>query len=119
VGDKLFFVANETVGGDELWVSDGSTAGTTLLMANTGPSGSGVFNYMNLMAFDGDLYFTAYTIATNYQLWKSDGTTAGTVRVTMLNTTGSGTDIPTNFLNSGTTLFFTAPGATLWAYTPP
>jgi ELWxxDGT repeat protein len=52
----------------------------------------------------------AQTVA---NLRQSDGTAAGTVMDTSLNTGGA--NIPTNFVVMGTTLFFTAPGASLWS----
>jgi hypothetical protein len=48
-------------------------------------------------------------------VWQSDGTSAGTVMDTNLNT-GS-TNIPSNLAAMGSSLFFTAPGASLWDLT--
>jgi ELWxxDGT repeat protein len=59
------------------------------------------------------LFFTAYTAQSGYQVWQSNGTAAGTVMDTSLNTGGS--NIPTDFAFMGTTLFLTAPGASLWS----
>jgi ELWxxDGT repeat protein len=59
----------------------------------------------------GTLYFTAYTAQGGFQVWQSDGTAAGTVADTALN---GGAAVPSDLAPSGTSLYFTAPGATLW-----
>ncbi|HSN85659.1 MAG TPA: hypothetical protein VL025_02825, partial [Thermoanaerobaculia bacterium] len=76
-GGKLFFIAQDSVNGDELWVSDGTAAGTRTVtrfvpehpFRMTKPLG----RY---------LYFTADDVEHGTELWRSDGTAAGTVRVT-------------------------------------
>ncbi|RYE06774.1 MAG: hypothetical protein EOP51_34220, partial [Sphingobacteriales bacterium] len=83
VGNQLFFVANDlqssTLINDELWISDGTAAGTTMLKEiNPGNHPS---NPNNLISFKGLLYFSAYEPATGYELWKSDGTASGTALV--------------------------------------
>jgi ELWxxDGT repeat protein len=60
----------------------------------------------------GTLYFAAYTTKSGFQVWKSDGTSSGTVMDTSLNTGSS--HIPSDLGVMGSSLFFTAPGATLW-----
>ncbi|MFZ4659969.1 MAG: ELWxxDGT repeat protein [Caldilineaceae bacterium] len=59
LNNRLFFRAD----GEQLWVSDGTPAGTQLLNANDAAA---------LTAFQGKLYFTSNG------LWHSDGTAAGT-----------------------------------------
>jgi ELWxxDGT repeat protein len=62
-------------GGDELWVTDGTGAGTRLVKdINPGSAGS---NPNSLTEFDGRLYFSA-----SGRLWSTDGTEAGTVELT-------------------------------------
>jgi ELWxxDGT repeat protein len=80
------------------------------------PQGSGPArsNPANLTAFNGAVYFTAYTTTNGYQVWQSDGTAAGTVRDTNLNT--GATNVPANFAALGTAVYFTAPGATMWQW---
>jgi ELWxxDGT repeat protein len=68
----------------------------------------------NLLAFNGLLYFTAWTPTTGYQVYQTDGTSSGTVRDTSLNTGSS--HIPCNFVVSSAGLYFTAPGATMWRW---
>lgn len=87
-GGVFYFTANKDAtapGGSyandvELWKSDGTDAGTTLVKdIYTGTLNSSYptdFNYIN-----GSLYFTAYNNTSGRELWKTDGTTGGTVLV--------------------------------------
>lgn len=77
-GARLFFAAPDDAHGSELWVSDGTPAGTQLLAdVVPGPTGS---DPSHLTLFKGRLYFHANEI-TSQALWTSDGTVAGTQRV--------------------------------------
>jgi len=77
--DTLYFSANDSVHGSELWKSDGTTNGTVLVSDITsGIAGSYPFSFF---AFNNKLYFT--TVLSNGNntltgLWKTDGTTSGT-----------------------------------------
>ena len=79
---QLFFTANDGENGNELWVSDGTAAGTQLLV-DIRP-GSSDYGYIygsyayNFTEFDGQLFFTANNGETGNELWVSDGTAAGT-----------------------------------------
>jgi ELWxxDGT repeat protein len=76
---RLVFAADNGALGTELWVSDGSAAGTTLVKDSiAGPGGSGVDE---LTAVGGLLFFRATTAGHGSELWLTDGTEAGTVRV--------------------------------------
>jgi ELWxxDGT repeat protein len=79
LGDQLLFVNSDAANGEELWVSDGTAAGTHILAdLNPGPSGS----YPgSLMLFQGEAYFSA-EVGGVYGLWKTDGTASGTLEVT-------------------------------------
>lgn len=83
MGNRLFFVAEDNQYGRELWQSDGTTAGTTLVKdIALGPNSAAPDA---LTAIDNLLYFRATDGTLGTELWKSDGTTAGTVLVKDLN----------------------------------
>lgn len=76
---KLYFSGTDTVNGNELWLSDGTENGTSILKdINPGSDGSGCSNFV---IHKGLLYFTAKDTGST-QLWTTDGTTAGTRKVT-------------------------------------
>lgn len=75
---KHYFVA-ETAFGVELWSSDGTTAGTTLVK-DIHPGAGGVA-VRNLVAGEELLYFFANDGARGTELWRTDGTDAGTLLV--------------------------------------
>lgn len=77
--DKVYFTANDGVTGSELWVTDGSKAGTKLLKdINPGANGSSCGNFY---ALDNYLLFTANNGTNGMEIWRTDGTEAGTVLV--------------------------------------
>jgi ELWxxDGT repeat protein len=77
VGNRLFFTADDGVHGPEVWQTDGTAAGTTLV-ADIGPAGS---YPEDLTAVNGTLFFSADDGTHGRELWKSNGTAAGTVLV--------------------------------------
>src|SRR6266403_17223 len=79
MGGRLFFRAFDPAGGSELWMSDGTEAGTVRVAdINAGPASS----YPSaLVAANGALFFVASDATGDSQLWKSDGTADGTFRV--------------------------------------
>ena len=87
IGSRLFFVAPDENRGDELWVSDGTTAGTRTLTHFVAPRPfPDPDGFSEIPAFfldiDGILYFLADDVTGGLDLWRSDGTEAGTRRVT-------------------------------------
>ena len=107
VGNTLYFTANTLLEGDELWKSDGTEAGTVLVM-DIGLESTGS-DPNKLTAVGNTLYFSANT-ASGRELWKSNGTSETTVRVSGIT--------PSNLTAVGNTLFFTAHedvnGTELW-----
>ena len=84
---KIYFSATDSTHGNELWVTDGTESGTTLVKdINPGISDG---TPSQLIAFNNQLYFFADDGTHGYELWKTDGTDAGTVMVKDLNA-GSG-----------------------------
>lgn len=82
VGDAVFFSAETHRTGRELWVTDGTDAGTRLVRELV-PGGAGS-HPRNLIEKDGLLYFEADTAQRGVAPWRTDGTAAGTVPVESL-----------------------------------
>ncbi|HYU31265.1 MAG TPA: ELWxxDGT repeat protein [Thermoanaerobaculia bacterium] len=73
---KLFFNVDDGVHGDELWSTDGTSAGTALVRdILPGPRAS---SPIELTVAGGRLFFTADDNFHGRELWQSDGTAAGT-----------------------------------------
>ena len=85
LGDKLIIAAADATTGTELWVSDGTTAGTTQIVdlnpgTGSGVSGGGLTPLTTYVV--GSTYFFCGSEGVNgYELWKTNGTAAGTVLV--------------------------------------
>lgn len=76
LGNHLIFVANDGNTGEELWITDGTEAGTMLLAdINPGSSGSGI---QILTEINGSVFFKANNGSNGIELWITDGTTNGT-----------------------------------------
>jgi ELWxxDGT repeat protein len=84
MGIRLVFSADDGSSGVELWVTDGTTAGTTLLKdINPGSDESFPFDFAALG--DGRLVFSADDGSNGRELWVTDGTTAGTTLLKDIN----------------------------------
>jgi ELWxxDGT repeat protein len=111
---SAYFIADQPETGSELWKSDGTAAGTSIVKELApGPDSS---NFSTPVSMGGSLFLTRST-ATGTQLWKSDGSAAGTVLVKDLSpaapkivAAGDGSIwlVETHVTNSQTT------GYTLW-----
>ena len=108
----LFFSAETLTGGRELWVTDGTNAGTNLVLdINSGGADS---NPKDLVALNNQLYFTADDgISGGRELWVSDGTSAGTQPMKNLNAIADDLDNPENLTVFNNALYFTATHPTL------
>ncbi len=109
VGNQLLFTAVEGSSGTELWASDGTASGTTLLKVIDPSNSSYNYNYnyyygnsgvgASLVA-NGVLYFASDDGTHGQELWESNGTGAGTYLVDDINPGPSGSDpIPLGVLN--------------------
>lgn len=110
VGASFFFVGSDDRHGSELWVTDGTPAGTRLVKdINLGRDSSRVAPGDSL---GGTLFFFADDGAYGPELWASDGTADGTRLV--VDTTPEPWGISSGSLAGvGTTLFFST-GTALW-----
>ncbi|MBX2973373.1 MAG: T9SS type A sorting domain-containing protein [Flavobacteriales bacterium] len=76
LNNKLYFNARNGTTGEELWVSDGTEAGTTMVKDISTGSASSYPNYFTVIG--NKIYFSASTEAEGNELWVTDGTAAGT-----------------------------------------
>lgn len=85
VNGNLFFIGNNGTNGNELWKTDGTNTGTSMIKdIRPGSGGAGI----NVPTPAGNkLFFTVY-ISGASSLWVSDGTNSGTIKLTDLSTTG-------------------------------
>ena len=104
-----YFPANNVTNGNELWRSDGTLAGTTLVHdVYAGASSSSP----TLMTSVGPiLYFRATDATTGTELWKTDGTSAGTSQVIDFSA-GTTSSTMANLTNVGGVLMFSATDTT-------
>ena len=85
-GTFLLFAATTPASGNELWISDGTSAGTVLLLdINTGNSGADSSNPDHFTKVNNTILFTATDATHGNEIWKTDGTAGGTVLVKDIN----------------------------------
>ncbi len=76
---SVLFGADDGIHGFELWRSDGTASGTTLIKdLRPGPDGSGV---SNLGIVGNQIFFTASSVLNTPELWVTDGSAEGTTRL--------------------------------------
>jgi ELWxxDGT repeat protein len=79
----LYFAAEDAAGGNELWRSDGTLAGTVRLSdINPGAAHS---NPEGLFVYNNKLYFSADDGSTGRELWRYDPATGATTQVADIN----------------------------------
>jgi trimeric autotransporter adhesin len=114
LGTTVFFLADDDVHGVELWKTDGTAAGTSLVkdICPGGCWGRPEF----LTVWNGALYFAADDGVHGYEPWRSDGTAAGTTMVKDINPGLPGS--APKFLAAGGILYLSADdgahGRELW-----
>jgi ELWxxDGT repeat protein len=103
VGNKLFFDGYDPANNQyDLWVSDGTSAGTHPVQPGTTTSQLTGGNLAQFTNVSGTLFFQSYDSGTHsYTLWKSNGTAAGTGLVAELTASQ-----PMYFTAVGSLLYF-------------
>lgn len=110
LGGRLVFRAGTTATGQELWITDGTPAGTRLL-ADIWPGKQGAFPE-EFVTFGARVFFTANDGAHGAELWATDGTAGGTQLVVDL-VPGDGMGAPHQLTVAGGTLYFAATSPSL------
>ncbi len=91
LNNQLVFIADDGQHGTEWWISDGTPAGTRMIVdLLEGPKG-GAINCCNgesgrsIIVYNDELYFNANINSLENRLYKTDGTAEGTKELAMLN----------------------------------
>ncbi len=115
-GGALLFAAHDDAHGTELWRTDGSVAGTALVLDIA--RGARSADPVGLVAARGLVFFAAGEPLHGTELWQSDGTAAGTRLVQDIQP-GPGSSRPDSLTVAGDHLYWTADdgvhGRRLWA----
>lgn len=120
VDGVLFFTANDGVHGQELWKSDGTAEGTSMVIDLTPGSastqfsyGSSPISYCEFLAVNNLLFFTARTPSTSgstfdHSLYVTDGTAEGTSAVLTFNNMATNVPPISELTFDGQRLYFRA-----------
>ncbi|XOB63860.1 ELWxxDGT repeat protein [Deferribacteres bacterium DY0037] len=112
MGTKAVFAATTEANGEELWITDGTSAGTEILkdIAADGDSDPSTFTLI-----DGNIYFRASDVSDNLEMWVTDGTTEGTKLHADINKTPiSGIYPNASIFNIGDNYVFNSTDNILW-----
>jgi ELWxxDGT repeat protein len=104
---SLYFDARDGTAGRELWISDGTPAGTRLLLNVTPETGNASSAPGSFAAYGDRLYFAADDGINGRELWRSDATSAGTELALDINP-GPGSSEPQDAFVVGSRLLFFA-----------
>ncbi len=87
-GSRIYFTLDSPAYGTQLWVSDGTAAGTQVIktLMSGGLNGTPL---TNVVASGSGVTFSAYDSVHGTELWFSDGTAAGTHLLADINTTSN------------------------------
>ena len=88
LNNKIYFDGLTAANGSELWVTDGTDAGTQLVKDIE--SGSGSSSPSDIVVLNNKLYFFASTSTSGNEMWVSDGTNGGTALLKDINPGAAG-----------------------------
>jgi len=106
LGNRLFFSAQVTASGRELWSTNGAPFGTSLFKDIN--VGSGDSSPQDFEISNGILFFKATDSSGNIELWKTDGLAVNTVAVTNTNLN------PKKLTNYNNQVYFVGSNNRLW-----
>ena len=110
MGSKFFFVASTSTQGYELWISDGTVAGTNIVK-DINPGAASAIDPSNSISYlytNTNLFFAATDATHGNELWKTDGTSANTSLVQDIYLNAGNASPQLALLNPAGTIFFTA-----------
>lgn len=117
LNSEVYFFATSKDKGKELWKTDGTEAGTTIVK-DINPNAKNGINTMALIAFNNKLYFFADDDINGNELWESDGTEAGTKLIKDINGLPESSVFNVELTAADTHFYFTANdgtnGVELW-----
>jgi ELWxxDGT repeat protein len=114
-GDFIYFVGHSNTEGNEVWITDGTRAGTHILKDIKTALGGSRDDFV-LSTLGDSLLFRAYSSLSGSDLWKSDGTEAETTLVRPISPTTASSN-PSELTEFKGTLYFfarNADGEALW-----
>ncbi len=104
LGSNIIFRASDGMNGNELWKTDGTLAGTSMIK-DIRP-GSNSSNPNNFVLMGGHVYFTANDGTNGGALWRTDGTNGGTTLVKDINPSTSSSSFISQLTAIGSKLYF-------------
>lgn len=107
-GNKFFLKAGSTANGNELWVSDGTSSGTSIVKDINPGTGNGLSGNFSYVYTSTDFFFAANDGTHGNELWQSDGTSGGTSMVYDINPGAADSDPGLDFFVSNGKVIFTA-----------
>lgn len=87
MGGYIYFYGNDSTNGIELWKSDGTVQGTSLVKDINQTPGDGLATtstLRNIVAINNRVVFVAKDTISGYEMWQSNGTALGTTMITEL-----------------------------------